>query len=81
MHQLGALNAVETAGAGYAARGWRPWTGHTQAAGPAGGIDTYAAADRTTLMYIADQGQPLDADTALSCEWRPADLWYTRHHA
>jgi aminoglycoside 2'-N-acetyltransferase I len=74
-HQLGALNAVETAAAFYAARGWRPWTGHTQAAGPAAIIDTYDAADRIYLLHTADQGQPLDADTALICDWRPGDLW------
>jgi aminoglycoside 2'-N-acetyltransferase I len=35
-HQLGALNAVKTAADFYAARGWQRWTGHTQAASPAG---------------------------------------------
>lgn len=74
-HQLGALNAVETAAAFYAARGWRPWSGHTQAAGPAGVIDTYDTADRIYLLDIADQGQPLDAGTPLICDWRPGDLW------
>ena len=74
-HQLGALNAVETAADFYAARGWQPWTGHTQAAGPAGVIDTYDAADRIYLLSTAGQDQPLDAEIALICDWRPGDLW------
>jgi aminoglycoside 2'-N-acetyltransferase I len=74
-HQLGALNAVETAAAFYAARGWRPWTGQTQAAGPAGVIDTYDAADRIYLLNPSGQEHSLDAGTALICDWRPGDLW------
>lgn len=74
-HHLGALNAVETAAAFYAARGWRPWTGHTQAAGPTGIIDTYDAADRIYLLDTDGPAQPLDAGTALICDWRPGDLW------
>ncbi|MHC9295108.1 GNAT family N-acetyltransferase [Mycobacterium sp. LTG2003] len=74
-HQLGALNAVETAAAFYTARGWQPWTGRTQAAGPVGIIDTYDDADRIYLFTIEAQDQPLNADTALICDWRPGDLW------
>jgi aminoglycoside 2'-N-acetyltransferase I len=74
-HALGALNAVETAAPFYEARGWRPWTGHTQAAGPTGIIDTYDDADRIYLLSTEKQGQPLNADTALICDWRPGDLW------
>jgi aminoglycoside 2'-N-acetyltransferase I len=74
-HQLGALNAVETASAFYAARGWWPWNGHTQAAGPAGIIDTYDSADRIYLRNAAGQDQRLDAGTPLICDWRPGDLW------
>lgn len=74
-HQLGALNAVETAAAFYAARGWQPWAGHTQAAGPTGIIDTYDDADRIYLFSTDQRGQRLDADTALICDWRPGDLW------
>ena len=36
-HQLGALNAVESAAPFYASRGWRPWNGLTQADTPDGG--------------------------------------------
>lgn len=74
-HQLDALNAVETAADFYSARGWQPWTGHTQAAGPAGVIDTYDDADRIYLLQTTKQAQPLDTDTALICDWRPGDLW------
>lgn len=74
-HQLGALNAVETAARFYEARGWQRWTGHTQATGPTGIIDTYDDADRIYLLRAETQGQPLTADTALICDWRPGDLW------
>ena len=74
-HQLGALNAVETAAPFYEARGWQRWSGHTQAAGPAGIIDTYDDADRIYLLSTETQGQPLLADNALICDWRPGDLW------
>lgn len=75
-HQLGALNAVEAAAPFYEARGWRPWTGHTQAAGPTGIIDTYDDADRIYLLGTEKQGrQPLNPDAALVCDWRPGDLW------
>ncbi|WP_445165440.1 GNAT family N-acetyltransferase [Mycolicibacterium sp. Dal123E01] len=74
-HQLGALNAVETAGAFYAGRGWRPWTGHTQAAGPTGIVDTYDNADRIYLFSTQEHAEPLDAATALICDWRLGDLW------
>ncbi|AQT78008.1 hypothetical protein B1R94_00295 [Mycolicibacterium litorale] len=70
-HEVGALNAVESATGFYARRGWTPWTGHTQAAGPAGVIDTYADADRIYLLCP----QPLDPGAALVCDWRPGDLW------
>lgn len=74
-HQLGALNAVDTAADFYAARGWTPWTGHTQATGPAGVIDTYDATDRIYVLNPTEHDQPLDADAALICDWRPGDLW------
>ncbi|WP_162938619.1 GNAT family N-acetyltransferase [Mycobacterium kyogaense] len=74
-HQLGALNAVESAAAFYEARGWQRWTGHTQAAGPTGTIDTYDEADRIYLLSAETQGPPLTGDTALICDWRPGDLW------
>ncbi|WP_422743621.1 GNAT family N-acetyltransferase [Mycobacterium sp. WMMD1722] len=74
-HELGALNAVETAAPFYEARGWRRWTGHTQAAGPTGIIDTYDDADRIYLLGAEKQCQRLNADAALICDWRPGDLW------
>ncbi|MGB3485557.1 MAG: GNAT family N-acetyltransferase [Mycobacterium sp.] len=74
-HQLGALNAVDTAADFYGARGWQPWTGHTQAAGPAGVVDTYDDGDRIYLLYPGWQAAPLDPTTALICDWRPGDLW------
>jgi aminoglycoside 2'-N-acetyltransferase I len=75
-HQLGALNAVETAADFYAARGWQRWTGPTQAAGPAGIVDTHDDADRIYLLHAnSTQAQSLDTGTALICDWRPGDLW------
>lgn len=74
-HQLGALNAVESAASFYARRGWRPWTGHTQASSTAGVVDTYDDADRIYLLSPTSQALPLDPGTALICDWRPGDLW------
>lgn len=73
-HAVGALNAVESATGFYARRGWRPWTGHTQAVGPAGVIDTYDDADRIFLLTPGG-AQPLDPGAALICDWRSGDLW------
>lgn len=70
-HDVGALNAVESAAGFYAGRGWIPWTGHTQAVGPAGVIDTYDDADRIYVLCP----QPLDPGAALMCDWRSGDLW------
>lgn len=74
-HQLGALNAVETAADFYAARGWQPWPGPTQAVCPAGILDTYDEADRIYLLHPTRPSQPFDTSTALICDWRPGDLW------
>lgn len=74
-HQLGALNAVESAAEFYAARGWLLWTGHTQAADSAGVIDVYDDADRIYLLQPTAKDQPLGAGTPLICDWRPGDLW------
>ncbi|MBO0681027.1 GNAT family N-acetyltransferase [Mycolicibacterium sp. S2-37] len=73
-HQIGGLNAVETACAFYAARGWRPWTGPTAANGPAGVIDTYDPADRIFVLPGAGTA-PMDPAVALVCDWRVGDLW------
>jgi aminoglycoside 2'-N-acetyltransferase I len=72
-HDLGALNAVESAAGFYAARGWEPWTGPTQALTPAGRVDTYDAAD---LIFVLPMGcGGLDASGVLTCDWRVGDLW------
>lgn len=75
-HQLGALNAVESAADFYAHRGWQPWTGHTQASGPTGEIvDTYDDADRIYLLTLSGRTQTLDTHVPLICDWREGDLW------
>jgi aminoglycoside 2'-N-acetyltransferase I len=74
-HQIGALNAVESAADFYAHRGWQPWTGRTMAVGPAGVIDAHDDADRIFVLDAAVDVPPLDAGTALTCDWRPGDLW------
>ncbi|OBC03439.1 hypothetical protein A5784_14570 [Mycobacterium sp. 852013-50091_SCH5140682] len=74
-HQLGALNAVETAADFYASRGWQPWSGHTQAVGPAGVINTYDPADRIYLLNPSDPDHTFNSETALICDWRAGDLW------
>ncbi|MEH3139536.1 MAG: GNAT family N-acetyltransferase [Mycobacterium kyogaense] len=69
-HQLGALNAVASAAPFYEARGWRLWSGPTQAAGPAGIVDTHDDADKIYLY-----GKDLDSGVPLICDWRPGHLW------
>jgi aminoglycoside 2'-N-acetyltransferase I len=72
-HELGALNAVESAAGFYAARGWQPWTGPTQALAPDGLIDTCDAEDR---IFVLPLGQSrLDVGGVLTCDWRVGDLW------
>jgi aminoglycoside 2'-N-acetyltransferase I len=74
-HQLGALNAVESAAPFYAARGWQPWTGHTQADTPDGVIDTYHPDDRIFVLPAGATGQRLSGSSPLICDWRVGDLW------
>jgi aminoglycoside 2'-N-acetyltransferase I len=74
-HQLGALNAVDTAAAFYAARGWHHWTGPTAAHSPAGLVDTYDSADCIFVFPAPAGNQLMDSRTALICDWRVGDLW------
>lgn len=72
-HELGALNAVQSAAAFYAARGWEPWAGPTQALTPDGLTDTYDVDDRIFVLSVGDR-KP-DAGGVLTCDWRIGDLW------
>ncbi|BBY64061.1 GNAT family N-acetyltransferase [Mycolicibacterium helvum] len=74
-HQLGALNAVESAAPFYAARGWQPWAGHTQADTPDGLVDTYHPDDRIFVLPTAGTRQQLCGSSPLICDWRVGDLW------
>ncbi len=73
-HQIGALNAVDDAAPFYAARGWRLWTGPTEAETPDGVVDTYDGADRIFVLLPPSQ-PPLATTAPLVCDWRPGDLW------
>lgn len=74
-HQMGALNAVESAAPFYAGRGWRPWSGPTQADTPGGVVDTFDAADRIFLLPAAPRLGDLVTTRPLTCDWRIGDLW------
>ena len=74
-HQLGALNAVESAAPFYAALGWRPWTGHTQADTPDGVVDTYHPDDRIFVLPTVGTGRRFEETSPLICDWRVGDLW------
>lgn len=74
-HQLGALNAVESAAPFYAGRGWEPWCGLTQADTPEGVVDTYDPADRIFVLPTVSTGHRLEESTPLICDWRVGDLW------
>lgn len=75
-HQLGALNAVDSAANFYANRGWQPWTGHTQAMDAAGVIvDTYDDADRIFLLTVPGHSVPVENRNPLICDWRDGDYW------
>ncbi|KAA0114404.1 GNAT family N-acetyltransferase [Mycolicibacterium sp. P9-22] len=74
-HQLGALNAVESAAPFYAGRGWEPWCGLTQADTPEGVVDTYDPADRIYVLPTVSTGHRLGESTPLICDWRVGDLW------
>jgi aminoglycoside 2'-N-acetyltransferase I len=75
-HDIGALNAVQSAVAFYAGRGWTPWHGPTMADTPAGLVDTYDTADRI-LLFPTSSSEPSEfAETVpLVCDWRVGDLW------
>lgn len=74
-HQLGALNAVESAAPFYAARGWQSWTGHTQADTPDGVVDTYHPDDRIFVLPKAGTVDRFSESSPLICDWRVGDLW------
>ncbi len=74
-HQLGALNAVESAAPFYAGRGWRPWCGPTRADTPDGVVDTYDPADRIFVLPTVNTGWRFAESAPLVCDWRVGDLW------
>jgi aminoglycoside 2'-N-acetyltransferase I len=75
-HAIGALNAVQSAVAFYAGRGWTLWNGPTMADTSDGLVDTYDTADRI-LMFPTPSSEPAEfAETVpLICDWRLGDLW------
>jgi len=74
-HQVGALNAVESAAPFYAARGWQLWAGHTQADTPEGVADTYHPDDRIFVLPTVKAARQLSESSPLICDWRDGDLW------
>ncbi|MGV0597893.1 GNAT family N-acetyltransferase [Mycolicibacterium porcinum] len=74
-HDLGALAAVESAAQFYAARGWQPWVGPTQADTPDGVIDTYDPTDRIFLLPTDATSHDFAPSIPLICDWRAGDLW------
>ncbi|TVY05172.1 GNAT family N-acetyltransferase [Mycolicibacterium porcinum] len=74
-HDLGALAAVESAAQFYAARGWQPWVGATQADTPDGVIDTYDPTDRIFLLPTDATSHDFAPSIPLICDWRAGDLW------
>lgn len=74
-HDIGALNAVDTAAAFYAARDWRKWTGPTAALSPTGLIDTYNEEDCIFVFHPQLPTDTWQSTSPLICDWRPADLW------
>jgi aminoglycoside 2'-N-acetyltransferase I len=74
-HELGALNAVESAAPFYAARGWHPWTGPTRADTPDGLVDTYDPADRIFVFPNTGASRRFLDSAPLICDWRDGDLW------
>jgi aminoglycoside 2'-N-acetyltransferase I len=74
-HDIGALNAVESAAGFYAGRGWQPWDGPTQADTPDGVIDTYDPEDRIFLFPTDTPAHRFAKSVPLICDWRAGDLW------
>jgi aminoglycoside 2'-N-acetyltransferase I len=74
-HELGALNAVESAAPFYAARGWHPWTGPTRADTPDGLVATYDPADRIFVFPNTGASRRFLDSAPLICDWRDGDLW------
>lgn len=73
-HQIGALNAIDSACAFYARRGWFPWHGATAADTPTGTIGTDSPDDRI-LLFAPEGGAGFSAAHPLICDWRDGDLW------
>ncbi|WP_309227919.1 MULTISPECIES: GNAT family N-acetyltransferase [unclassified Mycolicibacterium] len=74
-HDIGALNAVESAATFYAGRGWQPWDGPTQADTPSGVVDTYDTDDRIFLLPTDSPARGFAQSLPLICDWRVGDLW------
>ncbi|MFV8049381.1 GNAT family N-acetyltransferase [Mycobacterium sp. 48b] len=74
-HGIGALNAVQSAAAFYAGRGWQLWEGPTRADTPDGIVDTYDPDDRIFLLSTDPAARDLATSVPLICDWRAGDLW------
>lgn len=75
-HQLGDLNAVESAAPFHAARGWRPWNGHTQADTPTVWSIPTTRMFGSFVLPAVGAGDRFPETSPLICDWRAGDLWW-----
>lgn len=73
-YDLGALGAGDDVAHFYARRGWRRWSGPTSVLAPDG---RHRTEDEDGCIYVLQTptSPPLDARSAIACDWRPGDVW------
>ncbi|KAF4408345.1 MULTISPECIES: GNAT family N-acetyltransferase [Streptomyces] len=72
-YELGALGSTDEAAGFYAARGWRLWSGATEALTPGGVVRTKDADGCVYVLPAAVTPDP--AGGPLVCDWRDGDVW------
>jgi aminoglycoside 2'-N-acetyltransferase I len=73
-YQIGALSDGAEVPGFYERLGWERWQGPTFVASPDGPLRT--AEDDESVMVLRTPATPnLDLAAALTCDWRPGDVW------
>lgn len=71
-YDLVALSASDDGATFYEARDWQRWRGPTSVLAPTGIEPT---PDDDGGVYVLSPPPELDLDGALTCDWRPGDVW------
>ncbi|MEV4501890.1 GNAT family N-acetyltransferase [Streptomyces klenkii] len=71
-YEVGALGAADEAVPLYEGRGWQLWRGPSSVLAPTG---LHRTEEEDGCIYVLPLGAALNLDDALTCDWRPGDVW------